>query len=219
MRDATFNEIARTAADDRLDALLAAAHEEVLDAIQTAQGSGPVHDRVCTDVVVPETGAERPPDAPPTMRPSAIAEDAGTELPPLMPGDTAEQGQQIYAALVPDAALVSAALEGALKPLTELLASLCEAAHSNAMSGEFRTWAATQGVQCNTSLIQNLVQRSATLDRAEAFFAELESELAREHLWQANQNHYAELVSLLRLSHHAVTYLFEESDDHEKVLV
>jgi hypothetical protein len=218
MRDATFDEIAWTAADDRLDALLAAAHEEVLDAIQTAQGSGLFHDGACADVVLPESD-ERPPDGAPTMRPSAITEDALTELPPLMPGDTAEKGQQIYAALVPDTALVSAALEGALKPLAELLASLSDAAHSNEMSGEFRTWAAAQGVQRNTSLIQDLVQRSATLGMAEAFFAELESELAREHVWRANQDRYVELVSLLRASHRAVMYLFEESDDHEKVLV
>ncbi|MFJ1610780.1 hypothetical protein ACIOHS_46910 [Streptomyces sp. NPDC088253] len=218
MRNATFDESAWTAADDRLDALLAAAHEGVLDAIQTAQGSGLCNDGARADVVLPKSDAVHPSDGTPTSRPSPIADDALTGLPPLMPGDTSEQGQQVYAALVPDTALVSPALEGALKPLAELLASLSDAAHSDEMSGEFRTWA-TQGVQRSTSLIQDLMQRSATLDMAEAFFAELESGLARERVWRANQNRYVELVSLLRTSHHAVTYLFEESDDHEKVLV
>ncbi|MEU9662868.1 hypothetical protein [Streptomyces chartreusis] len=218
MRDATFVEIACTAADNRLDALLAAAHEEVLDAIQIAQGSGTCCDQARGDTILPEPDTVHPPDETPTSRPSVTADDALTGLPPLTPDATSAQGQQIYAALVPDTALVSPALEGALKPLTELLASLSEAARSNEMSGEFRTWA-PQGVQRNTGLIQDLVQRSATLEMAEAFFAEVESALAGEHVGPANRNRYVELFYLVQASHYAVTYLFEESDDHERVLV
>ncbi|MGW0423856.1 hypothetical protein [Streptomyces sp. NPDC003015] len=218
MRDADLNEIIRTPADDHLDALLAAAHEGVLDAIQTAQGSGRCRQGAQADVIVPEPHTAHPPEGDPTVRTPAIADDAFAELPPLIPGDTSEQGQQIYAALVPDTALISPALEGALRPLAELLASLSEAAHSDDVSDEFRAWVA-QGLQGNTSLMQDLVQRSATLDMAEAFFAEVESELAREQVRWADQSRYVELVSLLRASHHAVTYLFEESDDHELVLV
>ncbi|MFC9133390.1 hypothetical protein ACFT4A_42020 [Streptomyces sp. NPDC057099] len=85
------------------------------------------------------------------------------------------------------------------------------------MSEEFRNWA-SQGVQRSTSLMQMLVQRSATLDMAERFFAEMTSELASEQVCTENQRRYMELVALLRASHHAVTYLFEESDDNELVL-
>ncbi|MFD5483034.1 hypothetical protein [Streptomyces hawaiiensis] len=216
MRDATFDESGWTETDDRLDQLLTAAHNELVDTIETVQNASITRDHARAAarrnaVISHALGGT-------AVLPSHLADDGPTSPSQFVPVHNPQERQPAYSFSVPEAAVIGPALEAALKALEDLLASLRDAANSSEMSEGFRIWT-SQGVQRNVHLMQMLVERTATLLMAEEFFAEVMSQLAVEQVFPSKRRRYVELVALLRASHDAVTYLFEESDDHELVLV
>ncbi|MEU1918312.1 hypothetical protein [Streptomyces massasporeus] len=217
MRDETFTESDRDESDKLLDQLLTAAHDELIDSIEAEQNASITRFHARAARTRKTTSSHLAENQPATL--PAWTPDDDPTLPAPVPHDALAEWQleQTFRHIGAHD-VISPALEEALRTLEDLQAALREAANSREMSALFRH-RASQSIHLNARLMQLLIQRNATLHMAEEFFAAIMSMLASEAIWDANRRQYRNLVARLRASHDAVTYLFEDCDSRDPVLV